>query len=93
MCCLAAIDLAAGSVNETVAPFPGSESIQILPPWRSTSRSQSASPIPVPSYSSRLWSRSKTGNTLSWFSGSIPIPSSSTDTTYLWPRRVDMYSW
>ena len=39
-----------GSVKQNVAPCPGSDSIQIRPPWRSTIFLQIAKPMPVPAY-------------------------------------------
>jgi hypothetical protein len=37
-----------GNVKKKVEPFPGSDSTQILPPWRSTIRLHNESPMPVP---------------------------------------------
>ena len=78
----------AGRVTVKVEPSQGSESTRMSPPWRSTMRSHSASPMPVPPYSSRLWSRSKMLNTRSRSSASMPMPSSATETEYASPRRV-----
>jgi len=45
---IALIGQSRGSVKEKVDPFPGVESTQMRPPWRSTMRLQSARPMPVP---------------------------------------------
>jgi hypothetical protein len=37
-----------GSVKKNVAPWPGSDSTQMRPPWRSTTFLQIANPMPVP---------------------------------------------
>ena len=46
-----------GRVTTNVAPCPGWLVTLMVPPWRSAIRRLMASPIPVPSYSVRLWSR------------------------------------
>src|SRR4029450_11013103 len=38
-------------VKKNVAPLPGSEVIQMRPPWRSTIFLQIANPMPLPAYS------------------------------------------
>ena len=43
--------------NRNVDPCPGSDSTEMLPPWRSTIFLQMAKPMPVPANSSRLCSR------------------------------------
>jgi hypothetical protein len=47
-------------VKEKVLPWPGTDSTPIVPPWRSTIARQTASPMPVPAYSSGGCSRWKT---------------------------------
>src|SRR5690606_35205593 len=48
---------ASAIVKWKVVPAPGIESTQMRPPWFSTMRLQTASPMPVPGYFPRAWSR------------------------------------
>ena len=41
----------AGRVNQNVEPWPGTDSAHTVPPWRSTIRFTTASPMPEPPYS------------------------------------------
>src|SRR5712692_10871806 len=75
----------AGSVNLNVDPFRGSDSTQIRPPCCSTIFLQMANPIPVPSYSSRLWSRWKIRKIRSRYFASMPTPLSCTENTHSRP--------
>ena len=45
------LPFSAGIVKKKVLPRPGRDSTQILPPWRWSTRRQTASPIPVPGIS------------------------------------------
>src|SRR5713226_1198098 len=75
----------AGSVNLNVDPCPGSDSTQIRPPCCSTIFLQMANPIPVPGYSSRLWSRWKIRKIRSRYFASMPTPLSCTENTHSRP--------
>src|SRR5579885_2917683 len=63
-----------GMVKKKVDPFPGSDSTQMRPRYRSTIRWQIASPIPVPAYSSLPWRRLNNPKIRSLYSGLIPMP-------------------
>ena len=65
---------AAGRVKEKVEPSPGVDSTHTFPPCRSTIFLTTASPIPVPSYSSWVWRRWNISKIRSKYPGSIPIP-------------------
>ena len=69
---------ASGRLTKNVEPTPGVLSTQIRPPWAWAIFWQMASPAPVPSYSSRVWSRRKSSKIRAWNLGSIPIPLSRT---------------
>src|SRR5260370_824831 len=72
----------AGRVNETVRPGPAARRGPVCPRCGATSRCESASPSPVPSYC-RLADASSWVNSLNsfgWSSGAMPMPLSWTST-------------
>src|SRR5271154_742270 len=74
--------------NRNVEPCPGSDSTEMLPPWRSTIFLQIANPMPVPANSSRLWSRWNMPKILSKYCGSMPRPLSFTENIHFFPPSM-----
>lgn len=68
-----------GNVNLKVVPFPGNDSIHILPPFSSMIFLTIESPIPVLSEMFLSWMAWKISNIFSWYSGAMPGPLSSTE--------------
>src|SRR5690606_24089847 len=64
----------AGRMKWKVAPLPGSDSAQMRPPWRLSTRRTLARPMPVPGYSLALCRRWNTPNSLPAYSMSKPTP-------------------
>jgi hypothetical protein len=71
---------AAESVKRNALPPPSAGSTQMRPPWASTIRRQTASPIPMPSV--RRSTRENRSKILLECSGSTPMPLSRTVTTH-----------
>src|SRR5690606_19626366 len=67
-----------GRTKWKVARLPGSDSAQMRPPWRASTRSTLARPMPVPGYSLALCSRWSTPNSLPAWAMSKPTPLSRT---------------